>query len=98
MSKLAIFVELQAKPESFDAFRVAMLKHAALSLREDPGCLQFDVFAPKDMPHTLMLYEVYKDEASFNGHATSKHTTDHQALTRPMIAGRRLVKADVITG
>jgi quinol monooxygenase YgiN len=98
MSKLAIFVELQAKPEVFDAFRAAMLRHAALSLKEDPGCRQFEVFVPEDQPHTLMLYEVYDDEASFQGHAKSKHTADHGALTRPMVVNRRLVKAQVISG
>jgi quinol monooxygenase YgiN len=98
MSKLAIFVELQSKPESFEAFRAAMLRHAALSLKEDPGCRQFDVFVPEDPPHTLMLYEVYDDEASFQGHAKSKHSADHGALTRTMVTGRRLVKAQVISG
>lgn len=98
MSKMAIFVELQAKPGSFDAFRIAMLKHAATSLKEDGGCLQFDVFAPKDLPNTLMLYEVYKDESSFLDHAKSKHTADHQAVTKDMVASRRLVKADVLAG
>ena len=96
MSKLAIFVELQAKPEAFDAFRTAMMKHAAISLREDPGCRQFDVSVSKDAPNTIMLYELYDDEASFQGHAKSKHTADHQAVTREMVAARRLIKAEVI--
>jgi (4S)-4-hydroxy-5-phosphonooxypentane-2,3-dione isomerase len=96
MSKVAIFVELQAKPESFEAFRAAMVKHAALSLKEDPGCRQFDLFIAPEQPHTLMIYEVYDDEASFQGHAKSKHTADHQAVTRPMVASRKLIKAEII--
>ena len=96
MSKLAIFVELQARPEAFEAFRAAMQKHAALSLKEDPGCRQFDILVPQDAPHTLMLYEVYDDEASFQGHATSKHTAAHQAATRDWVVRRRLVKAEIV--
>jgi quinol monooxygenase YgiN len=96
MSKLAIFVELQAKPEAFETFRAAMLKHAAISLKEDPGCRQFDICVSKDAPHTIMLYEVYDDEASFQGHAKSKHTADHQAATRDLVANRRLVKAEIL--
>lgn len=98
MSKLAIFVELQAKPESFEAFRAAMLRHAAISLKQDQGCRQFDIFVPKDVPNTLMLYEVYEDEASFQGHAKSQHTADHGAATKDMVASRRLVKAQIISG
>lgn len=98
MSKVAIFVELQAKPDSFESFRAAMLRHAALSLKEDRGCRQFDVFVPENQAHTVMIYEVYDDEASFQGHAKSQHTADHGALTRPMVASRRLVKAQVISG
>ena len=96
MSKLAIFVELQARPEAFDAFRAAMRKHAALSLKEDPGCRQFDILVPQDAPHTLMLYEVYDDEACFQGHAKSKHTAAHQAATRDLVVSRRLVKAEIL--
>jgi len=98
MPKLVIHVELQAKPEHFEAYRAAMLRHAALSLKEDPGCRQFDLFVPQDAPHTVMVYEVYDDEAAFQGHATSKHTADHGAATRHMVANRRLVKADLISG
>ncbi len=98
MSKMAIFVELQAKPESFEAFRAAMLRHAALSLKEDKGCRQFDIFVPKDISNTIMIYEVYDDEASFLGHAKSKHTADHGAATKDMVASRRLVKAEIISG
>jgi (4S)-4-hydroxy-5-phosphonooxypentane-2,3-dione isomerase len=96
MNKVAIFVELQAKPEMFEAFRAAMLKHAAISLKEDPGCRQFDLFMPREPAHTVMIYEVYDDEASFQGHAKSKHTADHQAATKEMVASRRLVKAEII--
>ncbi len=98
MSKVAIFVELEAKPESFEAFRAAMLRHAALSLKEDPGCRQFDIFVPQELPNTLMVYEIYDDEASFQGHAQSKHTAAHGAATRAMVARRRLVKAQVVSG
>ena len=97
MSKLAIFVELQAKPGSFDAYRAAMLRHAALSLQEDAGCRQFDIFVPQDLPDTLMVYEVYDDEASFQGHAKSKHTADHGAATKDLVASRRLVKAELVS-
>jgi quinol monooxygenase YgiN len=96
MSQLAIFVELQTRPEAFDQFRAAMQKHAALSLKEDPGCRQFDILVPQESPHTLMLYEVYDDEASFQGHATSKHTAAHQAATRDLVVKRRLVKAEIL--
>ena len=98
MSKLAIIAELQAKPESFEAFRAAMLRHAAISLKQDQGCRQFDVVVPQDAANTLMLYEVYDDEASFAGHAKSKHMADHSAATKDMVASRRLVKAQVISG
>ena len=93
---LAIFVELQAAPERFDEFRAAMLKHAAASLKEDPGCRQFDVAVSAESPNTIFLYEVYDDEASFQGHASSMHTAEHQARTRGMVTSRRLVKALVV--
>jgi quinol monooxygenase YgiN len=90
MSGYVASVEFEIRPEAFDDFRPLMLENARASVREEPGCRQFDVCVPEDGAPRVVLYEVYDDEAAFKAHLASPHFRRFAETTKDMITGRRI--------
>lgn len=95
MSKRIIVAQLQIDPQYFDAYLKLAKGHAARSLELDPGCEQFDVMVAEEPKNMLVLYEVYKDEASFQGHANAPRMVEYRAATKGMVLDRKLFKCSI---
>ena len=63
MTKIALVVEFQVKSEHRAEFITLMRDHAAGTLADEEGCLQFDLLLPNENGR-VFLYEVYRDEAA----------------------------------
>jgi quinol monooxygenase YgiN len=66
-------VTLKIKAEHREAFVEAMLGDATGSVRDEPGCLRFDVIQDEEDPNTLYLHEVYRDKTAFEAHLEAPH-------------------------
>lgn len=87
MFVVAVLYEIKA--ESVAAFRAAILKNAAVSLRDEPGCHRFDVsFAPDG--RRCFLYELYTDEAAFGAHRETAHFAEFNQAAQPMTENKRI--------
>lgn len=60
-----LFVTLDVHPDRRDDFIEAITTNAAASLRDEPGCLTFDVHQDIETPTRFYLYEIYTDEDAF---------------------------------
>ena len=69
----AIFATIRIKPGFRERYLAEMLGDAVGSVRDEPGCLRFDVLADQTDPDTLYLYEIYRDEAAFAEHVKAPH-------------------------
>ena len=70
----AIFVTIKIKPGCADKFKEASLGDAQGSVRDEPGCLRFDMHQSTTDPNTFHLYEVYENqEAHLNAHRNAPH-------------------------
>lgn len=84
-----VAVWFEVRPEHAAAFRDAVLRNAAASLRDEPGCGRFDVcFA--DGGARCFLYELYDDRAAFDAHLATRHFAEFSAASEPMVTGKRL--------
>ncbi|MDE0186435.1 MAG: putative quinol monooxygenase [Candidatus Poribacteria bacterium] len=68
-----IIAPIQIKDGHRDAFIEAMLDDAKGSMKNEPGCLRFDVIQDSGDPNRIWLYEVYVDEAAFEAHRQAPH-------------------------
>lgn len=84
MKKLALVVTIPIEPGHVDAVVEALKAHAARSLNNEPGTLQFDVILPIEEDDVAMLYEVYVDEAAFAVHSKAESL----AILRKDVAGK----------
>src|SRR5438309_89185 len=65
MSGYVVSVEFEIRPDAFAAFKKLTVENARASVRDEPGCRQFDVCAPVDGAPRVVLYEIYDDEGAF---------------------------------
>lgn len=86
----AVTVTITTHPEKTKEFRPLMLKNAQLSLRQEQGCLQFDVATAPSRPNEFFLYELYTDAAAFDAHLASAHFLDFDQATAAMIASKSI--------
>jgi len=84
----AIVVTFHIHPEHWDRFIPLMLLNARNSLRNEPGCRQFDVCTDPQRKGEVFLYELYDDEAAFKAHTQTDHYIEFQAATLGMVGAK----------
>ena len=83
--QFAIVVTFKLKPGTADAFRPIILENAEASVRDEPGCHQFQVLHSEGDPETIILYEVYDDAAAFEAHKQTPHFAKFDQEGMPMV-------------
>jgi (4S)-4-hydroxy-5-phosphonooxypentane-2,3-dione isomerase len=68
-----VIVSAKVKPEQRGRFLQAIEDNAVSSVRDEPGCLRFDVVRNAADPEHYVFYEVYRDEAAFQAHRDTDH-------------------------
>lgn len=91
-----LLLKTRLKPGSFDAFMDAMGVNAVASVRDEPGCLTFDVLRDRSDADLLWLYEVYADEAAFEAHMRTPHFLASRPLVEPLIESQEVIEADLL--
>ncbi len=69
----AIFASISIKPERREQFISTVTDTARCSVRDEPGCVRFDVFQDASDENRYHLYEVYTNEAAFEAHLATPH-------------------------
>ncbi|MGF1620879.1 MAG: putative quinol monooxygenase [Rhodomicrobiaceae bacterium] len=71
-----------------DALEDALIAQAENSLREEAGCLRFDVARDAAKPGRFFLYEIYENESAFDAHLQTPHFLDFSEKTAEMVANK----------
>jgi quinol monooxygenase YgiN len=82
------------RPEHVAAFIAASLDDARGSVRDEAGCLRFDVVQDADDETRVLFFEVYRDRAAFDHHLTTPHFQRWNEWVRDWMAE----PAQVLTG
>lgn len=82
--RLVIAVDLTIGGD-LDRFMTLMAANAAASLRDEPGCRQFDVCVDVADRSRVLLYEIYDDDSAFDAHLASPHYRSFDAETKALI-------------
>jgi len=68
-----LMVKVKVKPEKRQQFLNVIEDDSICSVRDEPGCVRFDVLQDNDDPNTYYFYEVYQDEAAVAAHLQTPH-------------------------
>ena len=74
-----IIAPIQIKEGHKEEYIKALLPNAQGAVRDEPGCLRFDVIQDAGDANRIWVYEVYVDEAAFQAHTQSPHFTKMRA-------------------
>jgi (4S)-4-hydroxy-5-phosphonooxypentane-2,3-dione isomerase len=69
----SLMVQLQVDPERREEFLAAITANAEASVRDEPGCLRFDVSSVEGDENGFVFYELYRDAAAFEEHRAAPH-------------------------
>ncbi len=91
-----IIVKVELKPDNRDRFLEAMLANARASVRDEQGCLVFDVLAAREEPDTFYLYEIYTGEEALAAHKETPHYQSTRGVINDLIARQSVIRAEVL--
>ena len=86
MAKLAIIGTVRAMPGRRNDLLPLLTAHRDRCLKDEPGTLQFEIFAARENETDVLLYELYRDDAAFESHRTGASFTRWRAETVEMVA------------
>jgi autoinducer 2-degrading protein len=87
----SLMVQVEVRPDRREDFLAAMSANAEASVRDEPGCLRFDVCSVAADPQRFVLYELYVDAASFEAHKAAPHfATWRAAAERTLVPGSQV--------
>jgi (4S)-4-hydroxy-5-phosphonooxypentane-2,3-dione isomerase len=85
---IALFVSLKVKPDRRTDFLAAAEDDSTCSVRDEDGCLRFDVYQDQADQNRFFFHEVYRDQAALDTHRSMPHfarwsAASAQVLTEP---------------
>jgi autoinducer 2-degrading protein len=87
----SLTVQLQVRPERREEFLAAITKNAAASVRDEPGCLRFDVSSVEGDENRFVFYELYTDADAFEAHRAAPHFAEWRAAAdRTLVPGSQV--------
>ena len=93
MSQFVLFITMTLEPGTQDAFMPIIKENAEASVRDEPGCQQFNVLLPnEEKADTLYLYEAYDDEAAFAAHQATAHYKKFKEIGSDMVADMNVIR------
>ncbi|HEY0454716.1 putative quinol monooxygenase [Actinophytocola sp.] len=69
----SLVVQMEVRPGRREEFLAGIALNAEASVRNEPGCLRFDVCSVADDENRFLLYELYTDAAAFAAHKAAAH-------------------------
>jgi quinol monooxygenase YgiN len=85
MAKFAIVATFEIAHGRMDEFLPLLISHRDRCLKDEPGTLRFEILRPRNEEHTVLLYEVYADDAAFQVHWNGPHVARMRAETAEMV-------------
>ena len=84
----SLVVQMTVRPGRREEFLAGMAANAEASVRDEPGCLRFDVCSVDGEEDRFLLYELYADAAAFAAHKASPHFAQwRQIAERVLVPG-----------
>lgn len=84
-----VFVELDVHADRLEEFAAGIHENATASMRDEPGCVRFDVHQDAAAPTRFYFYEIYLNRESFE--------VDHKRAPHYQ-RWRRVVQRCVVAG
>jgi quinol monooxygenase YgiN len=91
---LVRLAELEIDPAQLDDYKAALKEEIAASIQMEPGVLKLYAVSVKDHPNQIRLFEMYRDQASYQAHLSAPHFKRYKQATQHMIRSLALIETE----
>jgi (4S)-4-hydroxy-5-phosphonooxypentane-2,3-dione isomerase len=84
----SLMVQMEVRPGRRDEFLAGMAANAEASVRDEPGCLRFDVCSVDSDENRFILYELYTDADAFAAHKAAPHFAQWRTVAEQVLVGQ----------
>jgi quinol monooxygenase YgiN len=81
----SLMVQLEVRPDRREEFLAGIAANAEASVRDEPGCLRFDVCSVASDENRFALYELYTDADAFAAHKAAPHFAQWRAVAERVL-------------
>jgi quinol monooxygenase YgiN len=93
---LVRLAELEIDPARLGGYKAALIEEIAASIRLEPGVLKLYAVSVKDHPNQIRIFEMYRDEASYQAHLSTSHFKRYKQATQHMIKSLTLIETQPV--
>jgi autoinducer 2-degrading protein len=84
----SLMVQMEVRPGRRAEFLAGMAANAESSVRDEPGCLRFDVCSVDSDENRFILYELYTDADAFAAHKAAPHFAQWRTVAEQVLVGQ----------
>ena len=84
----SLMVEMHVRPGRREEFLAGIAANAEASVRDEPGCLRFDVCSVDSDEDRFVLYELYTDADAFAAHKAAPHFAQWRTTAEQVLVGQ----------
>ncbi|MDB0543400.1 antibiotic biosynthesis monooxygenase [Ralstonia solanacearum] len=88
--------QLDIDPQRLAEFKAVLQESVSTSVRLEPGVFTLYAVELKETPHRFLVFEMYKDEATYNAHRETPHFRRFIESTQKMVTSRTFLDVDPI--
>jgi autoinducer 2-degrading protein len=81
----SLVVQVEVRPERRDEFLAGITANAEASVRDEPGCLRFDVSSVAADANRFFLYELYTGAEAFAAHKAAPHFAQWREIAEQVL-------------
>ena len=84
----SLMVQMEVRPGRRAEFLAGMAANAEASVRDEPGCLRFDICSVDGDENRFVLYELYTDADAFAAHKAAPHFAQWRTVADQVVVGQ----------
>jgi quinol monooxygenase YgiN len=84
----SMMVQMEVRPGRRAEFLAGIAANAEASVRDEPGCLRFDVCSVGSDENRFVLYELYTDADAFAAHKAAPHFAQWRTVAEQVLVGQ----------
>jgi quinol monooxygenase YgiN len=84
----SLVVQMEVRPDRREEFLAGMAANAEAAVRDEPGCLRFDICSVYGDENRFVLYELYTDADAFAAHKAAPHFAQWRTVAEQVLVGQ----------
>ena len=88
--------QLDVDPQRLAEFKTVLEQSVSISVRVEPGVYTLYAVALKAHPNRFLVFEMYKDEATYAAHRETPHFRTFFEATQTMVTSRTFLDVDPV--